>query len=360
MRRESRPVFNWVRWAAFGVVFLAAGAAVAWAAFSVLRPADDPLADATNDTTAIVAEGQVGEALTVNASAQWQTTPAGINRATGIVTGLSVTPGQSVAAGDTVYAVGLRPIVVGAGAVPMFRDVGRDLVGPDVAQVQQMLSDVGLYRNAVDGRAGVGTERAIKAWQKKLGVEQTGVVQTSDVIFLPTLPARVALNTDVTVGASLSGGEPAVSVLPASPDFTVSVAESQAALISDGMRVNITAPDGGAWEASVAGRTRDSTNALVNIKLSGSDAGTICAEACGSIPISGQTQLLSSVVLQEPVRGTVVPSAALRTDANGKVEVILEDGQHVPVTVTASARGQSVVQELTEGQRVKVSADAAR
>ncbi|WP_295838780.1 peptidoglycan-binding domain-containing protein [uncultured Microbacterium sp.] len=351
---------SWIRWASCGALLLVAGAAIAWAGFTVLRPAEDPLASAVNETTAVVTKGQVGEALTVNTSAQWQTTPAGANRAAGIVTSLSVTAGQSVAAGDTVYSVGLRPVAVGAGTIPMFRDVGRDLEGPDVAQVQQMLSDIGLYRNAIDGQVGVGTEQAIKTWQKKLGVEQTGVVQASDVIFLPTLPARVALSTDIAVGASLAGGEPAISVLPEAPDFTVSVAESQAALIADGMRVDITAPDGGTWQAHVAGRTRDASNALVSITLSGPDAREICADACPAIPITGQSQLLSKVILQEPVTGMVIPSAALQTDASGKVEVVLEDGQRVPVTVTASARGQSVVQELSEGQRVKVSASASR
>lgn len=187
---------GWMRWVVFGLVFLAAGAAVAWAAISVLRPVEDPLDDATNDTTAVVVQGEVGEALTVNTSAQWQTTPVGINRASGIITSVSVTPGQSVGAGDTVYSVGLRPVVVGMGDIPMFRDVQRNLEGPDVAQVQRMLADIGVYRNAIDGKVGEGTERAIKVWQKKLGVEETGVIQASDVIFLPALPARVSTSAE--------------------------------------------------------------------------------------------------------------------------------------------------------------------
>ena len=52
----------------------------------------------------------------------------------------------------------------------------------------------------------------------------------------------------------------------------------------------------------------------------------------------------------------VVPSAALRTAADGTVTVITADGTQVPVTQLASARGLSVVDGVMEGMQLRIPA----
>ena len=54
------------------------------------------------------------------------------------------------------------------------------------------------------------------------------------------------------------------------------------------------------------------------------------------------------------MRGVVVPLAALITDADGSTAVIAADGQRLPVTVLARARGMAVVQGVRAGTSVRV------
>jgi len=132
-RAEGLP-----RW--LGVALLAVGcsiaaAAVTAAALVVLRPASDPL-DSRESTTVTVRRGEVGASLALNVVAEWKAIPAGRNRAAGIVTAVSVAPGDEVGQGSALYAVDLRPVVIGRGEVPAFRAISEGVAGPDVAQLQ--------------------------------------------------------------------------------------------------------------------------------------------------------------------------------------------------------------------------------
>lgn len=151
------------------VALVVVGAGVGWGLTTVLAPGDDVL-ESTSYTYVDVEAGQVGSSVQLNTVAEWALVPVGTNRATGIVTGVSVAAGDEVAQGSTLYTVALRPIVVAQGEVPAFRAIGQDTEGPDVAQLQQMLAAEGFYSGSVDGEAGPATVRAIKAWQRSLDV----------------------------------------------------------------------------------------------------------------------------------------------------------------------------------------------
>lgn len=160
---------------AFFVAGIVAAGAVAWAVAAVTEPAADPL-ETTDFTLVEVTSGEVGSSIQLNSVAEWTPEPAGANRAAGVVTGVQVEAGAEVAQGSVLYTVDLRPVVIAQGNVPAFRDIGDRSVGADVRQVQQMLTDLGFYRGEIGGEAGAMTVAAIKAWQKSLGVDQTGVV----------------------------------------------------------------------------------------------------------------------------------------------------------------------------------------
>lgn len=354
--RRSR----WPWWALAAVLLVAGAGGVGWAAASVLTPAEDVL-DATAFTYVSVEPGQVGSSIALNTVGTWTPAPIGVNRAAGVVTSVIVTAGDEVSHGSTLYTVDLRPVVVAQGEVPAFRAIGQGTQGPDVAQVQSMLAARGLYSGPTDGKAGAGTVAAIKAWQKAAGMPQSGVVEAGDVIFVPTLPTRVALDDDVVVrGASLAGGEHVLRGLPAAPDFEVPVTEAQAAMMPTGTRVEITSPEGVLWIAFAGGRMPDPESGTIKVTLEGEDGGVICGEECAQIPVTGEALLTSKIVTVPTVTGLVVPSAALVTGADGKVAVIGDDGEWTPVTVVASARGMSVIEGVAQGTRVRVPAADAR
>lgn len=332
------------------------GAAGAWATLTVLRPADDPLA-VTEHTYVEVSPGSVGTSISLSTVAAWDQVPVAANQASGIVTSLVADAGAEVSQGSTLYTVGLRPVVAAQGEIPMFRDIGDGAIGEDVRQLQQMLSTLGYYDGALDGKAERGTVTAIKSWQADAGVEESGVIGLGDVVFLPQLPARVAFDHELIArGKSLSGGENGILGLSETPRFWLPVTEAQAASIPVDGTVEVSAPDGQLWQGVAGEQKRDGEDGTVTIAITGANGTVLCDGGCAQIPVSGQTALASKIVTVEQVDGLVVPSAALITSADGTTAVIDSDDNRIPVEIVASAKGMSIIKGVDEGLRVRVPA----
>jgi hypothetical protein len=213
---------------------LALGAIFGWAIATVFTPPEDVL-DSTDHTLVEVVEGEVGSSISLNTLAQWTPAPAGTNLATGTVTSVNVEPGAQVETGHTLFTVNLRPTVVAQGTTPAFRSLSPGATGADVAQLQVMLQSLGHLASAADGSYGSSTVSAVRTWQKSLGVEMDGTVQAGDIVFVPTLPTRIALDPEViATGRVVAGGETAILGLPAEPEFVVPVTDAQAAMMPPG------------------------------------------------------------------------------------------------------------------------------
>lgn len=345
---------RWLSWLGIGLVVLLVGAGIGWAGATVLTPAHDVL-DSTAFTFVEVVQGEVGSSINLNTVAEWTPVPVGSNQASGTVTTVKVKPGDEVKQGSILYSVNLRPVVIAQGAIPSFRALSNGVSGADVKQLQAMLAALGLFHGTQDGKFGYNTSVAVRAWQSRLGVDQDGAVLPGDIVFVPSLPTRVALDTEVIKrGATVSGGEPVVKGLPPTPSFTVPVTDTQAALMPSGTRVEIASGQS-KWEGYVTDQKTDPQTGTTVI-LSGKDGASICGAECGTIPVTGQTLLLSKIVTVESVSGLVVPSAALLSSADGAVSVIDEKGKSHTVTVATSARGMSVIDGVTAGLRVRVPA----
>lgn len=351
--RRSR---RWVKNTLIGLVLIVVGAVGAWAVLTVLRPAEDPLAS-TEHTYVEVAAGSVGSSISLNTVAEWSQVPVGTNQATGIVTSVAVDAGAEVSQGSTLYTVDLRPVVAAQGDVPMFRDIDTGTSGTDVRQLQEMLAALGYYGGALDGKAEQGTATAIKAWQGALGLEKTGVVSVGDVVFLPHLPTRVALDHEsIQRGLTLAGGEDGILGLSATPQFWIPATDAQAAMIPVGTAVEVTSPDGQVWSGVAGEQKRSAEDGTVTIAVTGADGSVVCGTSCAQVAVSGQTTLPSSIVTVEQVEGLVVPSAALITTADGATAVIDSDDTRMTVEIVASAKGMSVITGVPEGTRVRVPA----
>ena len=356
---EAPSRTSWTRWIALAVALLLVGAAIGWAATAVLTPPRD-LSDPTAYTFVEVADGEVGSSITLNTVAEWTLTPVGSNLASGTVTSIAVEPGQEVSAGAVLYTVNLRPVVIAQGAIPAFESLSAGSKGADVAQLQSLLAALGIFHGTVNGTFGSSTTAAVKAWQKSLGVTADGMVQPGDIVFVPALPTRVALDTEVVKrGAILSGGETVVKGLPPTPSFTVPVSDTQASLIPSGTTVEITSPSGDVWTGFAGDQVPDEFS-TINVTLTGEGDATICGEQCADVPVTGQTFLSSKVVTVATVTGLRVPSAALLSKADGSVVVIDKAGKEHAVTVVTSARGMSIITGVKAGDHVRVPATAAK
>ncbi|MGR0318686.1 peptidoglycan-binding domain-containing protein [Agromyces sp. ZXT2-3] len=356
--RGASQVAGWLKWLLAGGLLVVPCLLAAWAGAAVLAPPRDVPAPA-DFTYVALSNGEVGSSITLNAVAMWEKVPAGANRAAGVVTGVNVAPGDVVSPGSVLFELDLRPVVVAEGAVPAFRMLAQGAEGADVAQLQRLLAELGFYGGEQDGGFGTATAGAVRDWQESLGVENDGIVQPGDIVFVPSLPNRVALDpAQVFRGATLAGGELVVSVLGSEPSFRIPATTQQAAMMPLGTRVEIMIEDQ-VWMASVAGqKVASESSDQIDVFLTGEDDGSICDTQCELVPIEGESLLLTRIITQQTVSGLVAPSAALLTDADGSVSVIDDAGVSHPVDVIASSQGMSVIDGATTGMRVRVPASA--
>lgn len=332
------------------VVLLLVGGAGGWALRTLLAPPADVLA-APAYTLVTAQSGTVGHSLRLNTAAQWSASAQVVNQAAGTVTSHVHRGGSRASAGEVLYTVDLRPVVVAEGAVPAFRDLRLGTRGEDVAQLQRMLRALRYNVGAPSNAFGATLDRAVRVWQRDRAVPVDGVVRRGDVLFVPTLPARLSLHPDFVVGASVTGGEPAVQILPAAPTFTISLQEGQARLVEPGMAVQLS-PAGATWRAEVT-EVRSGEPGRFVATLSGVGGAQICGEACEQIPLGDPTLLPSVIWVVPEVSGVTVPAAAVTTNASGQTGVILASGEFRPVRVLASATGMAVVTGLEPGAQVR-------
>lgn len=333
-----------------------AGAAVAgyWAGITAMVPPDDPLAEAQRPVTYVVETGEVGRSLQFAALAEWQLSPLGQNGASGVVTSIAVEPGTEVAAGDLLYTVNLRPVAVAAGEVPMFRDLSEETEGPDVAQLQQLLSDLGFLTEPVDGTFSSVTGVAVGSWQASRGMAEDEVVRAGDVVFVANLPARIAFSEQLRVGARLAGGEEVVLLVPADPQFRIPLSVEQRNLVPLSAEVSITYPEG-VWEGRVDRAVESPESGQLDLIITARDGGSLCGSDCARwIDLERRTDFRADIVVIPQTSGPVVPVAALLTDAGNQTYLEAADGTRLPVRVVEASQGIVVVEGVEPGTVIQL------
>ena len=102
--------------------------------------------------------------------------------------------GQTISNGEQLAEIDGEPLFALAGRVPAWRDITPGESGPDVAELQKALASLGYYQGGdTPGFFGTATQDAVSAYYEHLGYTPpaTGGVPMTDVIFLPSLPAKV-------------------------------------------------------------------------------------------------------------------------------------------------------------------------
>lgn len=344
-------------WALMAVVFLA-GSVGWWAAREVLVTPQDPLADAPEPVLYEVVEGSVGRSLSLAAVAEWEATPVARIERSGIVTSLEIESGAVVEPGDILFTVDLRPVVVAAGDVPTFRDMGRGDEGEDIAQLQRLLVSLGYLQPEPDGVFGTTTRAAVRQWQDSLGIRDDGAVLVGDVMFVPELPARIILGEAITVGSRLAGGEEAALTLTEEPAFWVPLTPEQRSLVPLDSEVWVSYGDG-VWQAQTvrAVETDSSQTGTMELRLvlEALGGGTVCGQMCAEwVGLEGRTDFPAEVVVVPETEGPVVPIAGISTDPEGNSMVTLESGDPVEVEMIASYGGQAVVEGVQVGDVLRL------
>lgn len=339
------------------VVVAAAGLAGWWAASVALTPPEDPLQGQTpTEISYEVGIETIQRELRFETLAEWTTLDGPANRAAGTVTDVAVGPGDTVAAGDRLYAVDLRPVVVAEGATPMFRDLRQKVEGPDVAQLQALLVGLGFLEGEADGVFGASTRRAVQAWQESLGLDDTGVVGIGDVVFLEGLPRPVVPGEGIVTGRQVAGGEEGLRLLPDAPRFWIPLSPEQRTLVPSEAPLVVEYP-GGTWDA-VTAEVVDATRGVgIEYVLIAPDGGPVCGDECtAAVPVTSTAEFEVRVVVIPETTGPGIPVAAIRSGADGDLFVRLGSGEERPVSVAESTGGTAIVDGIDAGDVVLLPA----
>ncbi|RZQ61844.1 peptidoglycan-binding protein [Amycolatopsis suaedae] len=95
--------------------------------------------------------------------------------------------GEKIERGGKVYEIDAKPVPLFYGATPFFRDLADGMTnGPDVKVLEENLRDLGFGGfGKPDEKFTAATANAIKKWQKKNKLDETGTVKPGDVVVQP-------------------------------------------------------------------------------------------------------------------------------------------------------------------------------
>jgi peptidoglycan hydrolase-like protein with peptidoglycan-binding domain len=332
---------------AVSVAAVVAVAAVAfWAGMNAVVPPELPI-DEHPATTYAVETGTVSRALELPVTAAWSTTSTLPDATEGTITSVAHSTGSAASAGDVLLTIDLEPVVVAKGTVPMFRRLERGVRGPDVAQLQQLLRDEGFLAGPADGAFGPVTEAAVKRWQRATRATVDGVVDQGDLLFISSLPVRMAVVP--ATGDRVVPGSELVHVLGERPTFRALISASQRREVATGMTVSIAGPGGAIWRGTLG-----TVDVQPDGRYTALLGGNLCGDDCQPIAVTGETELKARIELVPVTAGIVVPTSALVLQPSGGVAVTLADGTLVAVRTIAEADGFAVVEGLVTGQRIRL------
>ena len=343
-----------------------------------------------------------------DAAASGTGSPAGGSAAGGgspgavYISRLAVAAGGTISNGEKLAEIDGEPLFALAGRVPAWRDITPGESGPDVAELQRALASLGYYQGGdTPGFFGAATQDAVSGYYEHLGYTPpaTGGVPMTDVIFLPSLPAKVVavngakgqqpgqpfLELAARGSLALTGELPPAYSAQVKPGLKVKIFDEVTGIHAAGTVTGLgtattLAPAGtivnvGGGSAAVgsAGSTGSGStgsgstgSASTGTAGSGNSGGAANAGATAFIPLTVQpSKPLPAALNGENVLVTVetgqtegpvltVPVAAIVTTASGTSYVTVA-GAHgnraqVPVTPGISENGYVQVTPATAGK----------
>jgi peptidoglycan hydrolase-like protein with peptidoglycan-binding domain len=242
----------------------------------------------------------------------------------GTVTGLAPV-GSTVDRGKALYHVDNAPVVLMYGSLPLYRPLRSGGSGADVRQFEQNLAALGYTGFTVDDEYTGSTASAVRPWQEKLGLAETGTIEQGRVVYAPG-PVRVSEHK-AHVGDPASGA--ILSYTGTTRIVTVDLDVAKQDLVKAGAAATVTLPGGKRVNGTIA------------------SVGTVASSVAGS---GGQTTTTIDVVVSladQRKDVLTVPVAALLALAEG--------GYGLEIVNGSSSRIVAVQAGMFAGGRVEVS-----
>ncbi|MEV4159991.1 efflux RND transporter periplasmic adaptor subunit [Nonomuraea dietziae] len=264
--------------------------------------------------------------------------------------------GSIIKRGRSLLKIDREPVVLMYGKLPLYRTLEQGIDdGPDVEQLERNLRALGYDDFTVDDHFSYATYLAVLEWQEDRGLPETGRVDASQVVFLPSA-VRVT-EAKAAVGARTAPGQQALTVSGLRRLVHVDLDTGDQSLARKGAKVEVELPGGETMAGkitsvgTVAKSAQDGTTIDVDITLAKTPK-TRLDQAPVEVELVSER---SEDVLAVPVEALL----ALREGGFG-VEVV--EGARtrlVPVKVGAFGGGMVEItgEGLTEGMKVGVPSE---
>ncbi|WP_030907100.1 peptidoglycan-binding protein [Streptosporangium amethystogenes] len=158
--------------------------------------------------------------------------------------------GAVVRRGRPLLKVDRRPVTLMYGRLPLYRPLSRGVSdGPDVEQLERNLRALGYGEDlTVDEHFDYATHLAVRKWQDNRGLTETGRVDDTQVVFLPS--AVKVIDVKVVVGGRTAPGRQVLAVSDLNRLVRLDLDAGDQTLAEKGAKVTVELPDG----AKAAGR----------------------------------------------------------------------------------------------------------
>jgi hypothetical protein len=262
--------------------------------------------------------------------------------------------GAVVRRGRSLLKVDRKPVTLMYGTLPLYRPLLQGVSdGPDVEQLERNLRALGYGEDlTVDDHFSYATSLAVREWQDDRGLTETGQVDDTQVVFLPSA-VRVT-ETKAVVGGRTAPGQQVLAVSDLNRLVHLDLDSDDQTLAEKGAKVTVELPGGEKAAGKIAevgtvARTQgDSTVIDVEIALT-KDPKTRLDQAPVEVELVSERR---ENVLAVPVEALL----ALREGGFG-VEIVEGSGTRTaPVEVGAFGGGMVEItgDELREGMKVGV------
>lgn len=233
-----------------GRIALVAAALVAagGTAYALLGGSTDETSAADEETavtTAAVTRRDLAETDTFDGTLGYAGERTVVNKSQGTITELAE-EGGVVRRGQTLYSVDGRPVTLLYGTVPAYRPLSTDTEdGADVRQLEWNLVALGYDPDReieIDGDFDWATREAVERWQEDLGEPEDGVVEPTEIVFLPGKQRIGAHKT--SVGALAQPGGEVLTTASTTRVVTVQLEATRQDLVHEGDSVTVELPGG--------------------------------------------------------------------------------------------------------------------
>jgi hypothetical protein len=253
-----------------------------------------------------------------------------INRARGIYTKLP-DEGDEVACGDVLYRVNDKPVLLLCGTTPAYRSLSKGARGPDVAELNRNLVDLGYATRAqLDPSSAffsAATASALEKLQSKRGGDPTASLALGRAVFLPE-PVRIA-NVAGELGASAGPGARVLYATSGTLEVQLTLDPTQQNEVKKDDRAQITLPG----NRLVAGRV--------------DRLGRVAQVPAGQNSIAGAT-IPAYISLDDPTRARGLDKAPVQVNITTRG---VESALNVPVTAIVGRSGGGFAVEVVRANR---------